>query len=78
MTTSNPDAEHGIFVNLRGNSCACGDWKKAGKSFCRPHYFQLPLDLRDGLYDGEGYVDTYRRCLLFLKLQEPKAPAPRR
>jgi hypothetical protein len=66
-------ANHGIFENLRGVVCACGEPKLAGKSFCRSNYFALPKDLRNELYRREGYPDTFRQCLKLLGLPEPKA-----
>lgn len=65
--------DHGIWTNLRGTSCACGDAKLPGKSFCRPHYFALPNDMRSALYQRAGYVDAFRAALKFLGLDEPKA-----
>lgn len=70
--------DHGIFTNLRGTVCACGDAKDPGKSFCRKHYFKLPKEERNALYNSTGYVATYRRCLQLLGLQEPKAGDPPR
>lgn len=65
--------DHGIWTNLRGTSCACGDPKLPGKSFCRRDYFKLPNDMRSALYQRAGYVDAFRAALTFLELEEPKA-----
>jgi hypothetical protein len=69
----NPASEHGIWTNLRGTSCVCGDPKLPGKSFCRRDYFKLPKELRNALYQRAGYLDAFRAALAFLKLEEPKA-----
>lgn len=65
--------EHGIWMNLRGEVCACGDPKLAGKSFCRRDYFTLPNDMRSALYQRAGYVAAFRAALTHLGLDEPKA-----
>lgn len=67
------DGDHGIWTNLRGAVCACGDAKLAGRSFCRGHYFKLPQAMRTALYRRTGYVDAYRAALKYLGLSEPKA-----
>ena len=66
-------ADHGIYENLRGEICVCGDPKLSGKSFCRRDYFRLPNDMRSALYQRAGYVDAFRAALAFLELEEPKA-----
>lgn len=65
--------EHGIFTNLRGTSCVCGDPKLPGKSFCKKDYFRLPNEMRTALYQRAGYVEAFRIALKFLGLEEPKA-----
>lgn len=74
------DSEHGIFENLRGPVCACSEAKRSGRSFCASCYFRLPKSLRNALYTGNGYVESYRAALRYLGLSEPKkaAPGPRR
>jgi hypothetical protein len=69
----NPESEHGIWTNLRGDACACGDPKSPGKSFCRRDYFKLPHEMRSALYQRENYVDAFRAALKYLGLEEPKA-----
>jgi hypothetical protein len=71
------DSDHGIFENLRGTVCACSSTKKAGKSFCVTHYFQLPKALRNALYSSNGYVESYRAALQYLGLAEPKTQPAR-
>lgn len=73
---SGSDDEHGIWTNLRGEECACGDPKLPGKSFCRRDYFKLPNGMRSALYQRDGYVDAFRAALAFLSLEEPKAAPP--
>jgi hypothetical protein len=67
---------HGIYENLRGRVCACGDPKLDGKSFCRRDYFRLPNELRNALYQRAGYVDAFRAALKYLDLEEPAAAPP--
>lgn len=40
-----------ILINLRGTECVCGARKTARQSFCRRHYFGLPLGMRERLYE---------------------------
>ena len=65
--------DHGIYSNLRGESCACGDPKLSGKSFCKKDYFRLPNEMRNALYQRAGYPNAFRAALKFLGLEEPKA-----
>jgi hypothetical protein len=73
---SGSDNDHGIWTNLRGTSCACGDPKLPGKSFCRRDYFKLPNDMRSALYQRAGYVAAFRAALDYLGLDEPQAEPP--
>jgi hypothetical protein len=75
MSEENPGSSdvHGIFVSLRGDKCACGGWKRPGKSFCVRDYFRLPGAMRDALYQSDGYVEAFRAALRHLGLEEPKA-----
>jgi hypothetical protein len=68
--------EHGIYTNLRGTTCACGEAKLAGRSFCRKCYFSLPKAMRNALYQRAGYVEAFRAALKLLSLEEPKAARP--
>lgn len=63
--------DHGIWTNLRGEACVCGDPKLPGKSFCKRDYFKLPQPMRSALYDRNGYVAAFRAALAFLELAEP-------
>lgn len=61
-----------ILLELRGPVCACGAVKKARQSFCRSHYFALPVGMRERLYTaGAGYFQAYREAATRLKLPLP-------
>ncbi len=61
-----------IFSSLRSKTCPhCTGPKPPGKSFCRPDYMALPKYLQNGLYDAQGYAETFRAALDHLKEKRP-------
>jgi hypothetical protein len=40
-----------ILRNLLGRQCVCGGRKTPRQSFCRLHYFSMPLGMRERLYE---------------------------
>lgn len=60
-----------IYRELGATTCACGATKKARQTFCRVHYFALPVGMREALYDVDGYVEAYRAACEKLGLKEP-------
>lgn len=65
-----------IYNDLRGTVCVCGAQKARGNSFCRSHYFALPVGLRRELYERDDYPNTFRRACDLLELDPSAAVQP--
>jgi hypothetical protein len=66
-------SEYGLAKELGGTTCRCGRGKARSQTFCRGHYFSLPVPLRRRLYNllGEGYAEAYVDACRRLGLELP-------
>lgn len=59
------DAE--VYQSLGSTECpSCGNKKQPKMSFCRHCYYSLTPDVRQSLYEKDGYPDTFRAALAIL------------
>jgi hypothetical protein len=54
---------------LQSEECRCGRAKRRKHAFCHPCWSRLPREFHSGLRlnVGEGFEDTYREALAWLK-----------
>lgn len=71
-----PEQHRAIYQNLRGAVCVCSAHKTARQSFCRSHYFALPVGLRRQLYEVDRYPETFARACAHLNLSLPAITQP--
>lgn len=60
----------------------CGTGIKASQMFCRTHWFQLPKDLRDQVWeahrkgDRDKSLELYSDCYKLLRQMNPRKKEP--
>jgi len=74
LKVKNIELSDSIFLlkELKGEECACGNYKKSGMSFCFNCYKNLPDDIQKDLYlrFGNGYEEAYEEAYGWLKAWE--------
>ncbi len=60
-----------ILRELPTVKCFCGRKKGSGKSFCPRHYYSLPKQMKDDLYNGfgDGYEEAYTKARRYFSEQ---------
>ena len=64
----NESLEQRALRELGIKTCACGEDKERGQSFCRACYFALPKEMRLALYRREGYANVWDDAIEWLRL----------